>query len=91
MFEYAGYTETSYGMVLLHFINKDNNKRYSLADCTDNLEGAEREGNEQMNDEQFNQYWEDEGLDNIAQTMGEEIANYLSEAEWNTDDLILED
>ena len=90
MFEYTGYAETSYGMVLLHFSNKDNNKHYSLTDYTDDLEEAERECNEQMNDEQFGRYWEDEGLDNIAQIMGEEIANYLSEGEWNTDDLILE-
>lgn len=91
MFEYAGYTETSYEMVLLHFINKDNDKRYSLTDYTDDLKEAEREGNEQMDDEQFNQYWEDEGLDNITQIMGEEIAYYLSNGEWNKDDLILED
>ena len=91
MFEYTGYTETSYGMVLLHFINKDNDKRYSLTDYTDDLEEAEREANEQMNGEQFDQYWEDKGLDNITQTTGEEIAYYLSDGEWNTDDLILED
>lgn len=88
MFEYVGYNEDNYGGVLLFFNN--NGKRYSLLENYDELKESEWETNEQMNDEQFDQYWEDEGLDNVTQTIGEEIAYYLSDGEWNKDDLVLE-
>lgn len=88
MFEYVGYNEDNYDGVLLLFTN--NGKRYSLLENYGELKESEWETNEQMNDEQFDQYWEDEGLDRVTQIIGEEIAYYLNDGEWNTDDLVLE-
>lgn len=88
MFEYAGYEEYKYGGLLIYF-TKDG-KKYSIYDQSDDMWEASREAMEQLNDEQFDQWWNDEGEDTTIKNWGEEVAYYLNDGEWNTDDLVLE-
>ena len=89
MFEYAGYKEYKYGGILIYFV-KDG-KTYSLYDPSDGMWVAGRENMEQLNDEQFDQWWDNGGEDYTIKAWAEEVAYYLNDREWNTDDLILED
>lgn len=89
MFKYAGYKEDNYGGLLIYFI-KDG-KTYSMYDQYEDMWEASREANEQMDDEQFDQWWNDEGEDYTIKAWAEEVAYYLNDGEWNTDDLVLED
>ena len=89
MFEYAGYKEDKIGGLLIYF-TKDG-KTYSMYDSYDDMWEAGREAKEQLNDEQFDQWWNDEGEDYTIKAWAEEVAYYLNDGEWNTDDLILED
>lgn len=89
MFEYAGYKEYSYGGILIYF-TKDG-KTYSMYDSYDDMWETSRESMEQLNDEQFDQWWNNRGEDYTIKDWAEEVAYYLNNGEWNTDDLILED
>lgn len=89
MFEYAGYKEDKIGGLLIYF-TKDG-KTYSMYDSYDDMWEASRESMEQLNDEQFDQWWNDEGEDYTIKDWAEEVAYYLNDGEWNKNDLILED
>lgn len=89
MFKYAGYREYKYGGLLIYF-TKDG-KTYSLYDYSDDMWIAGRETMEQLNDKQFDQWWNDEGEDYTIKEWAEEVAYYLSEGEWNKDNLMLEE
>lgn len=89
MFEYAGYEEDNYGGLSIYF-TKDG-KTYSMYDRYEDMWEAGRESMEQLNDEQFDRWWNDEGEDCTIKDWAEEVAYYLNDGEWNTDDLILED
>ena len=88
MFEYAGYKEDKIGGLLIYF-TKDG-KTYSMYNSYDDLWEAGRESMEQLNDEQFDQWWNNGGEDCTIKDWAEEAAYYLNDGEWNTDDLILE-
>ena len=49
-----------------------------------------RESMEQLSDEQFDHWWNDEGEDYTIKDWAEEVAYYLNDGEWNKDDLVLE-
>ena len=55
MFEYAGYKEDRIGGLLIYF-TKDG-KTYSMYDQYEDMWEAGRESMEQLNDEQFDQWW----------------------------------